>query len=111
MSGLTPDEARRAAEWLNNVGNNGSAKDLRAEAHRLEDAAKTPGQVMAESLGHTWRLMIPAAQRTYELSAAAVIDHVVGRNRVVVDRADLNWVLERFVVQSMQAHRLREALA
>ena len=99
MSGLTPESARAAADWLEKrdasmwlekqqLGTGWWARDLRAEADRLEVAAKTPGQALAEHQGMTWLHVPPSFRVTYEDRAAAVIAHVVGPDRVVVDRVD-----------------------
>ena len=114
MSGLTPEAARAAAEWLNtqNVRAGIHTIDaLRAEADRLEAAAKTPGQVLAEDLGSNgWPGWPPERRARYERIAAAVIAHHVGPDRVVVDRADVEEVL-RWTIGAPITRRLREALS
>ena len=84
-SALTPEAARAAAEWLESRSPS-MAFDLRAEADRLEAAAKTPGQVLAEINEVNWSELPQDIEDNYERSAAAVIAHHVGPDRVVVER-------------------------
>ena len=88
MSELTPEAALRvSAEHLSKMhGASDTVLILIAEADRLEAAAKTPGQVLAETLGHAWSAMSPHLQRFHEDAAAAVIAYHVGPDRVVVER-------------------------
>ena len=96
MSALTPEAARAAAEWLDTLdpcGYPSAAYVMRREADRLEAAARTAGQVLAEVQGECWEDLNENTMDLYEDFAAAVIAHHVGPDRVVVDRyAVLNAV-------------------
>ena len=112
MSALTPEAARAAAEWLESRSPS-MAFDLRAEADRLEAAAKTAGQALAEHQGMTWLHVPPSFRVTYEDRAAAVIAHHVGPDRVVVDQADVKQAVDACALNgyTTTAIRLREALS
>ena len=115
MTALTPEAARAAAEGLESHGPNttASASAFRVEADRLEAAAKTPGQVLAEHQGMTWLHVPPSFRVTYEDRAAAVIAHHVGPDRVVVDKylVEQAWETIDNAGRSVLADRLREALS
>ena len=117
MSGLTPEAMRAVAEWLDdtNPDEYGAGERLRAEANRLEAAAKTPGQVFAEVMGYEWSAQHESAKSTFENRAAAVIAHHVGPDRVVVDRVLLTDAHDNLFYPGPRVpdigDRLREALS
>ena len=118
---MNAEQARAAAEWLAEQNMRGAWEApvaLRAEADRLERAAKTPGQVLAEAFNAQWHTWTPGNRSVYEQAAAAVVAHVVGPDRVVVDRADLQFIVDYAHTPSVTAEpgrshcrRLREALS
>ena len=120
MSGMTPEAARMAAEWLEGCQYTGrtAAQMFRHEADRLEAAAKTPGQVLAETCGNTWQAMSREAQVLYGNYADAVIAAYVVPDRVVVDREDAAVVATHVCTCAAAGYntatagaRLREALS
>ena len=85
--GLTPEAARAAAAWLEETKYPGyAAADLRIQADRLEDAAKTLGQINYEAQygnGYrTWGELQPWQRDKFEDGAVAVIAHNTGPARV-----------------------------
>ena len=113
MSALTPESAREWADWLDVSGMHAmhAVRALRAEADRLEDAAKTPGQVLVEAMGAKWSTWPAGDQGVYERHAAAVIAHVVGPDNVIVSRAvvqrivdndDIHWQAEEHFAEALK---------
>ena len=113
MSALTPEAARAAAEWLETTRHpmTSSAQELRAEADRLEAAARTPGQVLCDA---EVTFMDEVHGVDWEKVAAAVIAHHVGPDRVVVDRVLLTDAHDNLFYPGPRVpdigDRLREAL-
>ena len=113
---LTPEGVRAAADaYAAAFGSHWPVVGwFRAEADRLEAATRTPGQV-ASGLGLTdWIVLAPSVKATWESLAALVIDHVVGPDRVVMERVNVVRALAMFdplgITSSVFAH-LREALS
>ena len=112
MTALTPEAARAAAEWLDkrSVFSIAAQEQLRAEADRLEAAARTPGQVLATSMACDYSVK----PRWWDDHAAAVIAHHVGPDRVVVERSDVAYVTGGASDPAQRGGaeaRLREALS
>ena len=120
-AGLTPEAARAAAEWLETTRHpmTSSAQELRAEADRLESAAKTPGQVAYEAYpdmgdGYpAWGEAPKWQHDSWNRCSAAVIAHHVGPDRIVVDKylVEQAWETIDNAGRSVLADRLREALS
>lgn len=118
MSGLTPEAARAAAARLDEQVTTGwqreAARWFRAEADRLEDSAKTLGQVAFEMTTVVnprpgWSGIAEGTKAYWERIAAAVAAHAIGDGNTIVARSDLRWMTDRFVVHGHEAARLREA--
>ena len=112
MTEMTPEAARAAADWLAGTGACPYAiiDKLCAEADRLEDAAKTPGQVLVEAMGAKWSTWPAGDQGVYERHAAAVIAHVVGPDNVIVSRAVIQRIVDNDDIHWQAEEHFAEAL-
>ena len=113
---MTPEAARAAAQWMDKLEKStATPTEFRVEADRLENTAKTPGRVLVDAYGECWDDCNSDDKRRYEEQAAAVIAHVVGPDRVVVDRQDAQWAVDNLLHPGPRAttvaNRIHEALS
>lgn len=89
----TPEEFRRVATWLEETGFADDVPDqLRDKADRLEARDMTPERVACEAEA-TWQCETAHTVGRMQFITDAVIAHVVGPDRVVVERGMVNLVL------------------
>ena len=110
MTEMTPEAARAAAEWLDadDEDDPSGADRLRAEADRLENAAKTPGQVARAQF--TGQPSIGSDSPVWNAVAAAVIAHVVGPDNVIVSRAVIQRIVDNDDIHWQAEEHFAEAL-
>lgn len=102
MSKVSIDSAREVAQWLadgpQTPGTLSVTQALLAEANRIEDAAKSLGQILYEASGlNNWVTESKDTQSNYEAMAVAVVDERVGDGSIVVGRKDTEFVTKHML--------------